>query len=70
MKLKANFDNKELALWPGIFTNVRLKVETLKNAILIPVGALQRGPKGPFVFTVVDDKAKMVLVVGRAAGRQ
>lgn len=62
VKLKANFDNKELALWPGIFTNVRLKVETLKNAILIPIGALQRGPKGPFVFTVVDDKAKMVLV--------
>lgn len=62
VKLKANFDNKELALWPGIFTNVRLKVQTLKGAILIPVGALQRGPKGPFVFTAVDGKAKMVLV--------
>ena len=62
VKLKANFDNKELQLWPGIFTNVRLKVETLKNAIVIPVGALQRGPKGPFVFTVADDKARMAQV--------
>ena len=41
---------------------MRLKVQTLKDAIIIPVGALQRGPKGPFVFTVVDNKARMVLV--------
>ena len=67
VKLKANFDNKGLALWPGIFTNVRLKVETLKDAIIIPVGALQRGPKGPFVFTVAANKAKMVVV---AVGQQ
>ena len=62
VKLKANFDNKELQLWPGIFTNVRLRVQTLKDAIVIPVGALQRGPKGPFVFTASDNKAKMVQV--------
>ena len=42
-------------------------METLKDAIIIPVGALQRGPKGPFVFTVVADKAKMVQV---AVGQQ
>ena len=62
VKLKAIFDNGQLQLWPGIFTNVRLKVETLKNAVVLPVAALQRGPKGPFVFTVVDGKAKMVQV--------
>ena len=67
VKLKANFANKELQLWPGIFTNVRLKVQTLKDAVVIPVAALQRGPKGPFVFTVADDKAKMVQV---AIGQQ
>ncbi len=66
VKLKAVFDNKELQLWPGIFANVRLRVETLKNAVIIPVGALQRGPKGPFVFTVVKDAAKMVpITVGQ-----
>ncbi len=63
VKLKADFENKELQLWPGIFTNVRLKVQVLKDAVVIPVAALQRGPKGPFVFTVVDVKAKMVQVM-------
>lgn len=59
VKLKANFPNPQLQLWPGIFVNVRLRVETLRDAVVIPVAALQRGPTGPFVFTVVDDKAKM-----------
>lgn len=59
VRLRANFPNADLQLWPGIFVNVRLRVETLKNAIAVPVAALQRGPNGPFVFTVVDDKAVM-----------
>jgi multidrug efflux system membrane fusion protein len=59
VKLKANFANPQLQLWPGIFVNVRLLVETLHDAIVIPVGALQRGPKGPFVFSVANDKAVM-----------
>ena len=67
VKLRANFPNTQLQLWPGIFVNVRLRVETLKNAIVIPVGALQRGPKGAFVFTVAGDTAKMTDV---GAGQQ
>ena len=57
VKLKANFPNPQLQLWPGIFVNVRLQVQTLHDAIVIPVGALQRGPNGAFVFTAVGDKA-------------
>ena len=63
VKLKANFDNTQLQLWPGIFVNVRLKVETLHDAVTVPVGALQRGPKGAFVFMVADKKAVMRSVV-------
>ena len=63
VKLKANFDNPQLQLWPGIFTNVRLKVETLHDAITVPIAALQQGPNGQFVFTVLDDKAVMRPVV-------
>ena len=59
VKLKANFPNPQLQLWPGIFVNVRLLVETLHDAVTIPVGALQTGPKGSFVFTVAGDKASM-----------
>ncbi len=60
VKLKANFDNPQLQLWPGIFTNVRLRVETLKNAVIVPIAALQRGPTGSFVFlAAADDTARM-----------
>ena len=60
VKLKANFPNPQLQLWPGIFTNVRLQVETLKGAVVVPVAALQRGPNGAFVFLAgPDNKAKM-----------
>lgn len=67
VKLKANFPNPQLQLWPGIFVNVRLLVETLHDAVVIPVGALQRGPRGAFVFTVAADKAVMTNVT---AGQQ
>ncbi|MGO9132636.1 MAG: efflux RND transporter periplasmic adaptor subunit [Methylovirgula sp.] len=55
VKLKAVFPNKDLQLWPGGFVTVRLLIETLKQAIVIPVAALQRGPKGPFVYIVQDN---------------
>ena len=55
VKLKANFANPQLQLWPGIFTNVRLRVETLKNAVIVPVAVLQRGPNGTFVFLAMPD---------------
>ena len=60
VKLKANFGNPQLQLWPGIFTNVRLRVRTLRDAVIVPVAVLQRGPTGSFVFTVTpDNKAHM-----------
>ena len=67
VKLRANFPNHDLQLWPGIFVNVRLRVQTLTGAIVIPVGALQRGPKGAFVFTADAGKATMTDV---EAGQQ
>lgn len=59
VKLRAEFPNPHLALWPGIFINVRLLVETLKNAIVVPVASVQRGPKGSFVYVVADNKVAM-----------
>lgn len=63
VKLKAIYPNPQLQLWPGIFVNVRLKVETLHDAIVVPVAALQHGPQGSFVYTVEDGKAKVRPVV-------
>jgi multidrug efflux system membrane fusion protein len=55
-KLKAVFDNKDQSLWPNQFVNIRLLLETRKNSTVIPAVAIQRGPQGPYVFTVKPDK--------------
>src|ERR1700736_5864221 len=55
LKLKAEFANANFQLWPGQFVNVRLKVETLSNAIVIPTSAVQRGPAGTFSYVIGDD---------------
>jgi len=54
-KLKAVFENPDNSLWPNQFVNVHLLLETTKNAITIPVSAVQRGPQGTFTY-LVDDK--------------
>jgi len=60
VKLKAEFPNAQTQLWPGQFVNVRLLLDTLKDVVVIPTGAVQRGPNGTFVYVVGDDnKAKM-----------
>src|SRR5262249_33845195 len=48
LKLKAEFPNGSYQLWPGQFVNVRLKVETLSKAVVVPTSAVQRGPIGTF----------------------
>jgi multidrug efflux system membrane fusion protein len=55
VKLKAEFPNANLQLWPGQFVNVRLLIDTLKQVVVIPTGAVQRGPNGTFVYVIKDD---------------
>jgi multidrug efflux system membrane fusion protein len=55
VKLKAEFPNAGLTLWPGQFVNVRLLISTLKQVVTIPTGAVQRGPSGTFVYVIGDD---------------
>jgi len=52
LKFKGQFANDDMQLWPGQFINVRLKVNTLANAIVVPTSAVQRGPAGTFVYTI------------------
>jgi membrane fusion protein, multidrug efflux system len=56
VKLKAEFPNKNLQLWPGQFVNVRMLIDTRRQVVVVPTAAVQRGPNGPFVFVVKDDK--------------
>jgi membrane fusion protein, multidrug efflux system len=55
LKLKAEFPNASFQLWPGQFVNVRLKVETLPKAVVVPTSAVQRGPAGTFSYVIDDD---------------
>ena len=66
IKLKAEFDNPNLQLWPGQFVNVRLTVDTLKQVVVVPTPAIQRGPVGPFVFVMQgeDTVAQRPITVG------
>jgi membrane fusion protein, multidrug efflux system len=55
VKLKATFANKDLGLWPGQFVNVRLMLDTIRNATVVPSPAVQRGPNGAFVYVLESD---------------
>lgn len=55
VRLKALFQNAELQLWPGQFVNVRLYVDTLRQVVVVPSGAVQRGPGGAYVYVVGED---------------
>lgn len=61
LRLKARFDNEAELLIPNQFVNVRLRVETLQNATLIPSAALQFGSRGTFAFVVGEDGKKVQL---------
>jgi len=65
LRLKAEFPNGNFQLWPGQFVNVRLRVETLPKAVVVPTSAVQRGPAGTFSYVIGGDNivtAKPVVV--------
>jgi membrane fusion protein, multidrug efflux system len=55
VRARATTDNHDRSLWPAQFVRVRLILETLKNATLVPSGAVQIGQNGPYVFVVKPD---------------
>jgi multidrug efflux system membrane fusion protein len=60
IRLKAVFDNKNHALWPGQSVSTRLLVQTLKNATVVPDDAVQHGADGLYAFVVnQDNKAEL-----------
>jgi multidrug efflux system membrane fusion protein len=63
IKLKAEFPNADMQLWPGQFVNVRLLIDTLRQVVVAPTAAVQRGPNGTFVYVVQPDSAVAVRLV-------
>src|SRR5262249_456770 len=58
--LKAEFPNNDLQLWPGRFVNVRVLIDTLRQVVVVPTAAIQRGPNGPFVYVLKDGNSVTV----------
>ena len=63
VKLRAVFENKDEALFPNQFVNIRLLVDTVKDATVVPVAAIQRGQPGTFVYLAKADDTVEVRVV-------
>jgi multidrug efflux system membrane fusion protein len=55
VKLRAQFPNEANSLFPNQFVNTRMQLDTLKDAVLIPAAAVQRGAQGLFVYVVRPD---------------
>ena len=72
IRLKASFGNPDDALWPGLSVTTRLLVTTIKDVVVVPDGAVQRGPNGLYAYVVTDEnKAEMRnLKVARIADNQ
>jgi membrane fusion protein, multidrug efflux system len=63
IRLKADFPNEQLQLWPGQFVNVRLLLKTLPDALVVPTASVQRGPDGTFVYVVGEGNKVSVRAV-------
>ena len=56
IKMKAQFPNPDGLLFPNQFVNVRMVVDSKKDATIIPMAAIQRGARGTIVYVVKEDK--------------
>jgi multidrug efflux system membrane fusion protein len=67
IRLRAIFDNLDEALFPNQFVNIRLLVDTARDALVVPVSAVQRGQPGTFVYLVKSDDTVAVRVIETGA---
>jgi membrane fusion protein, multidrug efflux system len=60
VKLKAQFGNEDGRLFSNQFVNVRMRLDVLKAATIVPSAAIQRGTQGTFAYVLQDDKSVSV----------
>lgn len=61
VRAKARFANTDNKLFPSQFVNLRLTVDTLRNAVVVPVTALRHGANGDFVYVLNAEKRTVAL---------
>jgi membrane fusion protein, multidrug efflux system len=59
VKARASFENKDSSLFPNQFVNIRLLVDTIHDATLIPASAIQHNGQAAFVYVLQDNTAHM-----------
>ncbi|MFP1920784.1 MdtA/MuxA family multidrug efflux RND transporter periplasmic adaptor subunit [Lonsdalea quercina] len=71
IKLKARFANSDDLLFPNQFVNIRMKVDTLLNAVIAPAAAVQMGNEGHFVWLLNDKNqaSKHLISIGIQYGQ-
>ena len=72
IQLKATFENKDNALWPGLSVSTRLLVATLKDVVIIPTDAVEHGPSGLYTYVIGDDNkvhVQQIIVSQNGDGR-
>jgi multidrug efflux system membrane fusion protein len=60
IRLKAEFANVDNLLFPNQFVNIRLQVDDVKDALVVPANAIQRGAQGIFVYVLKEDSTVAV----------
>lgn len=72
LKMKARFTNDAQSLFPNQFVNIKMQIETLQNAVVIPTAALQMGNEGHYVWVLSDDNrvSKQSITVGMQDSKQ
>jgi membrane fusion protein, multidrug efflux system len=70
VRLKAQFENPDYALFPSQFVNAQLLIDTVKDTVLVPTAAVQKSPQGNFVYLVKPDNTVMQrgITVGASQG--
>jgi multidrug efflux system membrane fusion protein len=68
VRAKARFSNEGGKLFPSQFVNIRLQVNTIKNAVTVPVTALRHGANGDFVY-VLNPQTKTVALTNVKRGQ-
>jgi multidrug efflux system membrane fusion protein len=68
VKLRAQFPNDDESLFPNQFVNIKLQVDVLHDATLVPQSAIQRGAPGTFVYLINQDNTVSVRPVTLGPG--
>jgi multidrug efflux system membrane fusion protein len=68
VKLRATLPNHDAHFWPGQFVQVRLVLEVLNNAVLVPTTAQQLSQTGPFVYVVSEGEVENPMTKQKSKG--